>query len=157
MKKWKIYLCSVVFLILAGCNQTSGNESSGGSSSSKSAVKVGVVLPLTGPAALYGQQAQEGGKLAAKMINDNGGILGGRKIELIVEDDQAKPENGVNMFNKLINKDKVNAITGGVNSSVSIAEKDIAKNKLVSKASSTLNLSRRNRRSISTILTRRRA
>ncbi|WP_066256081.1 ABC transporter substrate-binding protein [Neobacillus drentensis] len=131
MKKWKVYLCAVVFLILAGCNQTSGNESSDGSSSSKSAVKIGVVLPLTGPAALYGQQAQEGGKLAAKMINDNGGILGGRQIELVVEDDQAKPENGVNMFNKLINKDKVDAITGGVNSSVSIAEKDIAKNKLV--------------------------
>lgn len=133
MKKWRVYLLMLIgmVLILGGCSQTTRNSSSNGSGSSKEPIKIGVVLPLTGPAALYGQQAEEGGKLAAKMINDQGGILGGRRIELVVEDDQSKPENGVSMFNKLINKDRVNAITGGVNSSVSIAEKDIAKNKLI--------------------------
>lgn len=127
-----VILLSMVF-ILGGCSQSSKESStkSEGSGSSEDSVKIGVVLPLTGPAALYGQQAEEGGKLAAKMINERGGILEGRKVELLIEDDQAKPENGVSMFNKLINKDKVHAITGGVNSSVSIAEKDVAKNKLL--------------------------
>lgn len=135
MKKLRCFLLVVLTLamILAGCSETSNTSSNDEGSQGKDSdsVKIGVVLPLTGPAALYGQQAEEGGRLAAKMINEQGGILKGRQIELVFEDDQSKPENGVNMFNKLINKEQVDAITGGVNSSVSIAAKDVAKDKLI--------------------------
>jgi branched-chain amino acid transport system substrate-binding protein len=126
----KLYLASllILVLILGACSQSSSGT---GKNESGNNVKIGVVLPLTGPAALYGQQSQDGAKLAAKMINDDGGILKGRKIELLTEDDQSKPELGVTKFKKLIEANKVDAITGGVNSSVNMATKDVAKNKLL--------------------------
>jgi len=122
-----------VFFVVA-CAQSSGSESdnkSEGDASSSDPVKIGVVVPLTGPAALYGQQVQEGSEVAAQMINEQGGILGGRKIELLFEDDQSQPEQGVSMYSKLIDRDKVHAVTGGTNSSVSVATAEVAKDKIL--------------------------
>ncbi|MGG3468980.1 ABC transporter substrate-binding protein [Neobacillus pocheonensis] len=120
-------LMLVLVLILGACTQSSNGSGKNESGN----IKVGAVLPLTGPSALYGQQTLDGAKLAAKMINDDGGILKGRKITLVTEDDQSKPELGVTKFKKLIESDRVNAITGGLNSSVTMATKDVAKNKLL--------------------------
>jgi branched-chain amino acid transport system substrate-binding protein len=133
-------------VVLSGCGQSasgpsgssdSGNQSGTPAPSTKEApakgenVKIGIALPLTGPAALYGTQAQEGGQLAAEMINASGGILGGRQIELLFEDDTAKPEVGVQAYSKLIDRDNVDAVSGGVNSSVSMATKEVAKDKIL--------------------------
>jgi branched-chain amino acid transport system substrate-binding protein len=127
-KKFYLALMLIFVLILGACSQSSSGT---GTNKNGSTIKIGAVLPLTGPAALYGQQTQDGAKLAVKMINDDGGILKGQKIELLTEDDQSKPELGVTKFKKLIEADKVAAITGGVNSSVNMATKDVAKNKLL--------------------------
>ena len=51
-------------------------------------VKIGVVNPLTGPAALYGVVAKKAAQMAADEVNARGGILGGRKLELVFEDDR---------------------------------------------------------------------
>lgn len=132
MKKRMIFgLMLSIMLFLSACSQASNGGNESGNNSGGDSVKIGVVLPLTGPAALYGEQSLEGGKLAAKMMNEEGGILDGKKIELVIEDDQSKPELGVNKFKKLIENDKVDAITGGVNSSVNMATKDVAKNKVL--------------------------
>lgn len=117
----------ILVLILGACSQASGGSGKNESGN----IKIGAVLPLTGPAALYGQQTLDGAKLAVKMINDDGGILKGRKIKLLTEDDQSKPELGVTKYKKLIESDRVDAITGGVNSSVNMATKEVAKNKLI--------------------------
>ncbi len=93
----------------------------------KPPVKIGVILPMTGPAALYGEQANRGVQLAAKMVNGAGGILGGRQVSIILEDDQANPVEGVNAVKKLMNRDGTKLITGGVNSSVSLAELQVTK------------------------------
>ena len=94
---------------------------------SKAPVKIGVILPMTGPAALYGEQANRGVQLAAKMVNGAGGILGGRPVNILLEDDQANPVEGVNAVKKLMNRDRTKLITGGVNSSVSLAELQVTK------------------------------
>jgi branched-chain amino acid transport system substrate-binding protein len=127
-KRGYLVLMLIVVLILGACAQSTNGS---GKNESGNIVKIGAVLPLTGPAALYGGQTLDGAKLAVKMINDQGGILEGRKIELVTEDDQSKPELGVTKFKKLIENDKVDAITGGVNSSVNMATKEIAKNRLI--------------------------
>lgn len=127
-KRGLLVLMLIVVLILGACAQSSNGS---GKDESGNIVKIGAVLPLTGPAALYGEQTLDGAKLAVKMINNEGGILEGRKIELVTEDDQSKPELGVNKFKKLIENDRVDAITGGVNSSVNMATKEIAKNRLL--------------------------
>ncbi len=93
----------------------------------KAPVKIGVILPMTGPAALYGEQTNRGVQLAAKMVNDAGGILGGRPVKIYLEDDQANPVEGVNAVKKLMNREGTKLITGGVNSSVSLAELQVTK------------------------------
>lgn len=69
-------------------------------------VKVGVLAPLTGFAAADGHSALTGIKLAAKAINESGGILG-RPVKLVVYDDQADPKQAVNFARRLISQDNV--------------------------------------------------
>ncbi len=78
-------------------------------------VKIGSTEPLTGGGAVYGQPSYIGKLIAVDEINKAGGIkIGGKKvkIDLIAEDDQAKPDQGVAIFRKLEGKDKVLMITG---------------------------------------------
>lgn len=97
----------------------------------KPPVKIGVVNPLTGPAALYGVIAQKAAQMAADEINARGGMLGGRKLELVFEDDHTSPEGVVNAINKLVNQDKVDVVTGGMNSSVTIAAKEVTRDRIL--------------------------
>ncbi len=74
-------------------------------------IKIGVAEALTGPVAKYGVPIKNGFILAAEEINAAGGIHG-NKIKLIVEDEQAKKEEAINVFKKFIFQDKVIAIFG---------------------------------------------
>lgn len=76
-------------------------------------VKVGLVAPLTGEAASFGQSILAGATLAVDEINSSGGI-NGKKIELFVEDDKCDPQAGLNASQKLVNIDNVELITGFV-------------------------------------------
>ena len=95
-----------------------------GSAGSDSVIKIGGIGPLTGSASTYGNSVKEGAELLIKEINDAGGI-NGKQIELIFEDDQATPDGAMQAFNKLVDKDGVSAILGGVTSGATLA---IAKN-----------------------------
>ncbi|MDV4150989.1 ABC transporter substrate-binding protein [Clostridium sp. AL.422] len=101
--------------VLVGC---------GSSGSDSEVIKIGGIGPLTGSASTYGNSAKEGADLFIKEINDAGGI-NGKKIELIFEDDGATPDGAMQAFNKLVDKDEVSAILGGVTSGATLA---IAKN-----------------------------
>jgi branched-chain amino acid transport system substrate-binding protein len=74
-------------------------------------IKIGIAEALTGPVAKYGVPIKNGFVLAAEEINAAGGIKG-NKITLIIEDEQAKKEEAINVFKKLIFQDKVLAIFG---------------------------------------------
>ncbi len=69
-----------------------------------SAVKVGVVQPLTGALALNGMEVKEGAELAAGLINKTGGIKGKTKIELMYGDTRCSPTDGVNAVQRLISQ-----------------------------------------------------
>lgn len=88
-------------------------------------IKVGLVAPLTGPIATFGQSVDKGVRMAVDEINAKGGLLG-MKIELIVEDNQAKAEESANIVRKFIEQDKVVAIIGPVISSNTLAAAPIA-------------------------------
>ncbi len=75
-------------------------------------IKLGAVLPLTGPAAVVGTQEQRGIQYAVDEVNAKGGIAG-HKIEVIFEDNQAKPDQSVLLFNKLVDLQKIPAIFTG--------------------------------------------
>jgi branched-chain amino acid transport system substrate-binding protein len=74
-------------------------------------IKIGVAEALTGNAAQYGMPIRKGFELAAGEINGAGGIHG-KKIELVIEDEQGKKEEAINVFRKLIIQDKVLMLFG---------------------------------------------
>ena len=74
-------------------------------------IKVGVAEALSGGAAQYGISIRNGFQLAADEINGAGGI-NGDKLQLIIEDEQGKKEEAINVFKKLIFQDKVLMVFG---------------------------------------------
>jgi len=72
-------------------------------------VKIGAILPLTGKSSLLGEMAKNGLILAAKKINEKGGI-NGKKIKLIIEDGQADIKISLSAFRKLVKFENVNCI-----------------------------------------------
>jgi len=94
-------------------------------------VKIGHIGPMTGDAAIYGEQEKQGIDLAIAEINANGGIKG-NQLTAIHEDDQLDATLATNAFNKLITFDKVPAVIGEITSSATLALAPIAeKNKVV--------------------------
>lgn len=87
---------------------------------SSDAVRIGVLIPLTGSTSQFGAAMALAAKTATEEINAAGGIRG-RKVDLIVEDDQSNPEVGLRAARKLIDVDKVIAIAGTYASSVTAA------------------------------------
>ncbi len=83
-------------------------------------IKIGLQGPLTGGSSPMGVSMRDGAKLAVAEINAKGGIMG-RKIQLIERDDEASNERGVQVSQELINKEKVVATLGYINSGVSLA------------------------------------
>ncbi len=93
----------------------------------KPPVKIGVVQPLTGQGANVAKSWLEGMNLAVDMINKEGGILGGRKVEMVVEDDQCIPAQSIAATKKLIYEDKLKVILAAMCSSATIADVPITK------------------------------
>ena len=67
----------------------------------KDVVKIGAVLPLTGPISVMGKEIRNSLELAEKNINQNGGI-NGRPVKLIVEDGKYTPKDSINALNKIM-------------------------------------------------------
>jgi len=88
-------------------------------------VKVGIVLPLTGPQAKFGEIEKRSFEMAAEEINAAGGVKGSR-LELLFEDDTGKPDVGRAAVEKLISRDKVPVLTGGYSSAVTQAATAVA-------------------------------
>jgi branched-chain amino acid transport system substrate-binding protein len=83
-------------------------------------IKIGVVTPLSGTYTPIGQQVRWGLELATKEVNAAGGIMG-RQIELIFEDEEANPSVAVQKAEKLFEVQKVDFLTGTVNSGSTLA------------------------------------
>ena len=75
-------------------------------------IKIGFNVPLTGFAAADGKSALDGAKLAVSQANEKGGI-DGKKIELVIYDDQASPKEAVPVVTKMIEKDGVIVAVSG--------------------------------------------
>jgi branched-chain amino acid transport system substrate-binding protein len=90
-------------------------------------VKIGVLTPLSPPGdASAGQFIVRGAKMAMEDINARGGVLGGRKVEIVIEDDSGTPEKGAAGFRKLATQDQVAAVVGQFHSSVMGATQTLA-------------------------------
>jgi branched-chain amino acid transport system substrate-binding protein len=111
-KPWRWVWVPIVCLFVAavtGCGPKTPSE-----------IKIGVSLPLSGDAAVWGKSQKDGYDLALSQINAASGI-DGKKVVLIYEDDAGLPKQGVSALRKLLDVDKVQILTGVANSSVALA------------------------------------
>jgi branched-chain amino acid transport system substrate-binding protein len=99
-----------VSVALTGCSGQQADSGAGNGGSDT--IKIGWFGPLTGPTATDGTHSRDAALLAVEKFNKEGG-LNGKKVELVAEDDQGKPEEALKAVQKLINNDKVIAIVGG--------------------------------------------
>ena len=83
-------------------------------------IKIGVNGPFTGGSSSMGVSMRDGVRLAADEINKAGGVLG-RQLQLVERDDESKNERGVQIAQELINKEKVIAAVGYINTGVALA------------------------------------
>lgn len=86
--------------------------------SAQEKVKIGLMLTLSGPNAVLGEQARDGFNLAIKQL---GGKMQGRDVEVLVVDDELKPDVAVSKLEGLLSRDKVNFVVGPIFSNIAIA------------------------------------
>ncbi|NPV73515.1 MAG: ABC transporter substrate-binding protein [Pelotomaculum sp.] len=99
-------------LIAAGCG--------GGQGAKKEEVKIGVILPLTGSEAMFGEMEKNSFEMALEELKAAGkAAIGGKEIKLLFEDDQGKQDVAKSAAEKLVNQDKVVMLTGGYSSACS--------------------------------------
>jgi branched-chain amino acid transport system substrate-binding protein len=82
-----------------------------GSASAQATVKIGMVMPMTGPLAAAGQQVLAGARLYIKQHDET---VAGKRIELIVRDDASSGETGKRLIQELVVNDKVDVIGGSL-------------------------------------------
>jgi len=111
MKKHCVFLFLLIFLIATqGC----------GRKENQNEILIGEYSSLTGTTATFGLSTHHGLMLAFKEVNEAGGVLG-KKMILVTEDTQSKPEEAATAVTKLITRDNVKAVIGEVASSRSLA------------------------------------
>jgi branched-chain amino acid transport system substrate-binding protein len=87
-------------------------------------IRIGATYAKTGSLAAPGQNQRRGAELCVKHANEKGGLLG-RRIELLVEDDQSSGSTAAALYEKLIDRDKVDAIFGPYSSPVTEGMADV--------------------------------
>src|SRR5437773_633017 len=110
---------AAAMLSLAGTAQAQGQPP----------VVVGLSIPLSPPGdPTGGQLIRRGAELGVEYVNgEMKGILGGRQIQISVQDSQGRPEAGVAAYRKLVTEDKAIGVTGFFHSSVNLAVNEVAK------------------------------
>ena len=114
-------------LALAACKGGGGSGDTGASSGAqaKGPAKMGAALSMTGAAATYGQSQKNGLEAATEEVNGSNSLQG-IKLELLVEDDATSKEQGINVFQRFINTDKVSVIIGPTLSTTATAADPLA-------------------------------
>ena len=134
-----ILICALVFTLGTGCSSTAQKPA-------EQVVNLGGIQPMTGGAATFGASGKNGAEMAVQEFNAAGGaMVGGIKttVNYINEDDAGSPEVGASAAQKLINQDKVIAISGPLMSKVSLAVAPICQERgipMVSNGSTAVNL-----------------
>lgn len=86
------------------------------------AIKLGMAAAISGGSAASGEAIKRGLTIAMDEVNARGGLLGGRKLELVIRDDEGNPAKGVTIARELIEREKVVATFGGLHSTVALAQ-----------------------------------
>ncbi|MFD1020696.1 ABC transporter substrate-binding protein [Thalassobacillus hwangdonensis] len=118
MKKWlSLLLMVMVAAVMTACNEEAQGDSD--------VYKIGAIYSKTGPGSPLGEPEWNATKLLEKKINDEGGI-DGKKVEIILADDESTPEKAMEEMNSMIHDEDVLAVVGSTTTGASLAMKGIA-------------------------------
>ncbi|MCL1696997.1 MULTISPECIES: substrate-binding domain-containing protein [unclassified Lysinibacillus] len=125
-KHWLMVLLLMMTMLMVACNSDkSKDRSSGddtkGSSEEGGTIKIGVLASLTGALESYGKQTQRGFDLGIDYATGGTMEVNGKKIEIVYEDTETKPEVAVQKATKLLEDDKVDFLVGSSSSGDTLA------------------------------------
>ncbi len=126
--KYRVFAALLTASVAAAMSGCAASETKSGSG--KGDIKIGASIELSGPTASIGTTYDKALKLKVKQLNDAGGV-DGRKIDLIVRDNQTNPAEGLKNVNEFIDNDHVAAIISGGCSACIINGKATANEKKV--------------------------
>ena len=88
----------------------------------KEPIKIGLAAAVSGGSAASGEAIKRGIQIALDEINARGGLLGGRRLELVIRDDEGNPAKGVTIARELVEREKVAVVFGGLHTTVALAQ-----------------------------------
>jgi branched-chain amino acid transport system substrate-binding protein len=129
-KKWLFFLLVSCVVMITACS--TGNETKPASNTDKGdtpsseessgePIKIGVVSSLSGAYSGIGKEMVDGIQTAVDEVNGNGGLLGGRKVELVIEDDELKADVAIRKAEKMVLDQEIDLFMGSVSSGVTLA------------------------------------
>jgi branched-chain amino acid transport system substrate-binding protein len=121
-------LLAMAALAVGGCgdDDDGGGGGGGGGEASGEPIKVGASLPLTGEFSEPGKAAKQGYEVWEAMVNESGGLIDGRPVEMVVKDDQSNQNTIVADYNALISRDKVDLLLGTFSSLLNLPASTVA-------------------------------
>lgn len=122
-KHWLFVLLLMLAMLMVACNSDETKDSSTGDKASEEGgtIKIGVLASLTGALESYGKQTQHGFDLGIEYATGGTMEVNGKKIEVVYEDTETKPEVAVQKATKLLEDDKVNFLVGSSSSGDTLA------------------------------------
>jgi branched-chain amino acid transport system substrate-binding protein len=88
----------------------------------KEPIKIGLAAAVSGGSAASGEAIKRGLQIAMDEINAKGGLLGGRRLELVIRDDEGNPAKGVTIARELVEREKAVVVFGGLHTTVALAQ-----------------------------------
>jgi len=114
MRRVGVLLISLIVLTVAGSHDAI--------TQTREPVKIGLAAATSGGSAASGEAIKRGILIALDEINAKGGVLGGRRLELVVRDDEGNPAKGVTIARELVEREKTAVVFGGLHTTVALAE-----------------------------------
>jgi branched-chain amino acid transport system substrate-binding protein len=128
--RWLVLaLLATAALAAAGCgddDDDGGGGGGGGGEASGDPIKVGASLPLTGEFSEPGKAARQGYEVWEAMVNESGGLIDGRPVEMVIKDDQSNQNTIVADYNALISQDQVDLLLGTFSSLLNLPASAVA-------------------------------
>src|SRR4051812_31121734 len=119
----RMFRWGVLTAVAVACTPVVASQAS--ARSAAGTIKIGISLPITGNFSEPGTAAQRGYQIWAQLTNKHGGLLG-RKVQLVIKDDQSDQNTIVNDYNGLINNDKVDLLLGTFSSLLNLPASAVA-------------------------------
>jgi branched-chain amino acid transport system substrate-binding protein len=125
--RWLVLaLLAAAVLAGAGCGGDDDDGGGGGGTASGEPIKIGASLPLTGEFSEPGKAAKQGYEVWEATVNDGGGLIDGRPVQMVIKDDQSNQNTIVSDYNALISQDKVDLLLGTFSSLLNLPASTVA-------------------------------